>query len=120
MSRIDRALNPGAYQQLAENALLIVPAHLQHPSSGAAEGALPETVFELLKGPTGAVPVAFTSIELLVERLGAAQPWAAVSARQFTALMDRLGLGPVFLDPQADRSARRWMPADLWQYEGMH
>lgn len=95
--------------------MLIVPAHLQY----SVEGALPETVFELLKGPTSAVPVAFTSVDLLVERLGATQPWAAVSARQYTALMDRLGLGPVHLDPQTNRSARRWAPADLRQYEGM-
>ncbi|TDU04242.1 hypothetical protein EDD99_2698 [Streptomyces sp. 846.5] len=119
MSRIDRALNPGSYFGFAENAVLVVPAHLQHPLPDAAEAAKAETVFELLEGAQGPVPVGFTSIDLLVQRLGPAQPWAAVPARQYTALMDRLGLGPVVIDPSTDPSARRWTPADLDQYERM-
>ena len=129
MSRIDRALNPDLYipalpdsPQIApvpqhdESAVLFVPAHPQRPIAGASPTSRPEAVFELLSGPEGPVPVAFTSLDLLVERLGGMQPWAAVSARQFVRLMTSLGIGPVHLDPQIDPLARRWSKADLDSY----
>ncbi|MFC1441268.1 SAV_915 family protein [Streptacidiphilus sp. N1-10] len=114
MSRIDRALNPGRYDGAAAppaDTVLCVPAHPQYPPD-----LQPRIVFELLEGPTGPVPVAFTSPRLLVERLGAAQPWVAASAEWFVGLMRRAGLGAVHLDPQTDPTARRWTSTDLAEY----
>lgn len=93
--------------RLTPSTPLYVPTH---PSDD-------QLVFELLDSPEGAVPVAFTSLDLLIERLGSAQPWAAVRAERFTALMDRLGAPPVRLDPQMMPDARRWMVADVVAYE---
>ena len=143
MSRIDRALNPDLYQDSAPDRpapapdsaaaaaaavripsavgpdVLFVPAHLQHPPPDAPPGSRAETVFELLGTPDGAVPVAFTTLDLLVDRLGPAQPWAAVPAEELVRVMDRLGIGPVHLDPAVDPRARRWTAADLSEYQGM-
>lgn len=90
---------------------LYVPAHPQHSADAAGQD---EIVFELLAGPDGdPVPVAFSSLDLLVKRLGHYQPWAAVRAEAFFLLMDHLGATPVHLDPPTDRDARRWTATDL-------
>ena len=118
MSRIDRALNPGHYDEVpapSADTVLCVPAHPQYPLPERPDFQ-PQIVFELLEGPTGPVPVAFTSPQLLRERLGEAQPWVAASAEWFVGLMRRTGLGTVHLDPQTDPLARRWTAADLTEY----
>ncbi|MEY9935927.1 SAV_915 family protein [Streptacidiphilus sp. MAP5-3] len=93
--------------RLTSNTPLFVPTH---PSDD-------QMVFELLGSPEGPVPVAFTSLDLLIERLGTAQPWAAVRAERFITLMDRLGAPPVRLDPPVVPDARRWMADDVLAYE---
>ncbi|MBY8886646.1 hypothetical protein K7472_17495 [Streptomyces sp. PTM05] len=94
--------------------LLFVPAHPQRSADGSV--ATGHVVFELLEGPEGPVPVGFTELGLLTERLGSAQPWAAARAPEFVALMRRAGLGPVHLDPDIAPHARRWTEKDLDQY----
>lgn len=94
--------------RLTADTPLYVPAHPRDE----------QVVIELLEGPEGAVPVAFTSLETLVERLGSAQPWAAVRAEPFLTLMDRLGATPVRIDPPVSPKARRWSTADLTAYAG--
>ena len=102
---------PETAVRIAAETPLYVPAHPQHSADAAEQD---EIVFELLAGPDDdPVPVAFSSLDLLVERLGQYQPWAAVRAEAFLSLMDRLGSAPVHLDPPTDPGARRWTAADL-------
>ncbi|WP_152626816.1 hypothetical protein [Streptacidiphilus carbonis] len=118
MSRVDRALNPGGYDGASAppaDTVLCVPAHPQYPLPERTD-LRPQIVFELLDGPAGPVPVAFSSPRVLKERLGEAQPWVAASAEWFVGLMRRSGLGAVHLDPRTDPRARRWTAADLAEY----
>jgi hypothetical protein len=107
---------PRSGGRLAEDDPLYVPAHPRRPLPGADDQNT-DLVFELLEGPEGAVAVAFSSVELLMERMGTAQPWAAVAAKTFITLMARIGADPVYIDPMIDRTARRWTTEDIAQYE---
>lgn len=88
---------------------VFVPAHPRYPRGG------PPTVdFELMAHAGGApVPVAFTTLELLVAALGDVQPWIAVSLGAYAEAMRDAGLPSVRLDPAVDGTGRGWRPQDL-------
>ncbi|MFK8910518.1 SAV_915 family protein [Streptomyces sp. YS-3] len=89
---------------------VFVPAHPRYPAGGAA----PRVDFELLRPPSGPpVPVAFTSVVKLVEALGPAQPWIALSIGPFAEAMREARLPRVHLDPRVAPGGRRWRPEDL-------
>ncbi|MGW2865554.1 SAV_915 family protein [Streptomyces sp. SDr-06] len=89
---------------------VFVPAHPRYPGGGAP----PRVDYELLKNPSGPpVPVAFTRLSALVEALGPAQPWVAVSLGPFTEAMRQAGLPKVRLDPVVAPGGRRWRAEDL-------
>ena len=89
---------------------VFVPAHPRYPGGGAA----PRVDVELLRSPTGPpVPVAFTSLTRLVEALGDAQPWIAVSLGPFAETMRDARLPQVRLDPTVDGEGHHWDAADL-------
>ncbi|MCA1221140.1 SAV_915 family protein [Streptomyces sp. 8L] len=88
---------------------VFVPAHPRLPQSGP-----PIVDFELLAHTGGsAVPVAFTTLKLLVDALGDAQPWIAVALGAYAEAMRDAGLPSVRLDPAVDAAARGWRPQDL-------
>ncbi|MFI6052373.1 SAV_915 family protein [Streptomyces violascens] len=89
---------------------VFIPAHPRYPGGGAA----PHVDYELFKGPSGPpVPVAFTSLRGLVEALGQAQPWVAVSLGPFAEAMQRARLPKVRLDPVVGPDGSRWRAEDL-------
>jgi hypothetical protein len=47
------------------------------------------------------VAPAFSTVALLVERMGEAQPWAAIPARELTGALEGSGAEAVLLDPVA-------------------
>lgn len=92
---------------------VFVPAHPRYPGRGLP----PVLAVELLEwAGTTPVPVAFTSLELLVAALGPAQPWVAASLGPFAEAMRAAGLPSVRLDPRTPPEAARWRPADLETY----
>ncbi|WP_328308925.1 hypothetical protein OG432_07325 [Streptomyces sp. NBC_00442] len=89
---------------------VFIPAHPRYPGGGAA----PCVDYELLARPSGPpVPVAFTSLHGLVDALGPAQPWVAVSLGPFTETMRQSKLPRVWLDPVVAPGGRRWRAEDL-------
>ena len=96
-------LSPVSGRRLDERSPVYVPAHPQDQ----------HLVHELYGSPGGPVAVAFSTLELLVARLGPAQPWISVPAGEFITLMHRLGAEPVRLDPEIAPDAPRWAATDL-------
>ncbi|MER0448644.1 SAV_915 family protein [Streptomyces sp. Edi4] len=89
---------------------VFIPAHPRYPGGGAA----PCVDYELLARPSGPpVPVAFTTLRGLVDALGPAQPWIAVSLGPFAEAMRQAGLPRVWLDPVVAPGGRRWRAEDL-------
>jgi hypothetical protein len=88
---------------------VFAPAHPRYP-----QGGRPVVDFELLAHTAGRpVPVAFTTLDLLVAALGDAQPWIAVALGPYAEAMRDAGLPSVRLDPAVDGTARGWRPQDL-------
>jgi hypothetical protein len=72
--------------------------------------------FELEARPTadgGSVLPVFSSIELLVERLGRFQPWVALPIARVRELAGAAGVGRVVLDPRMASDLREWSEGDV-------
>jgi hypothetical protein len=91
---------------------VFVPAHPLYPDSGP-----PLIAFELLRHPSGpAIPVAFTTLEKLVDALGSAQPWINSSVGPFVEAMRDAGLPKVHLDPVIAPGSGNWRIEDIEAY----
>ncbi|MEV0279103.1 SAV_915 family protein [Streptomyces sp. NPDC050610] len=92
---------------------VFVPAHPRYPEGGGK----PDIAVELLRHAAGAaVPVAFSTLDKLVEALGPAQPWISVSIGSFAEAMRDAKLAKVRLDPAIPSGTVHWRPEDLETY----
>jgi hypothetical protein len=88
--------------------IVVAPAHPDIREGGK------DVVFEVRNGADGGqvLPV-FSTVRLLVEVLGPAQPWVALPLESARALAASRGVDRVVLDPVAEPGAWRWHPEDL-------
>ncbi|WP_269853454.1 hypothetical protein [Streptomyces sp. RPT161] len=97
----------------AYHTVVFIPAHPRYPDG---EGQ-PRIAVELLEhSGTTPVPVAFTSLEKLVEALGPAQLWIASSIGPFAEAMRDAGLPKVRLDPAVTPGTVTWRAEELEAY----
>ncbi|MEU7056183.1 SAV_915 family protein [Streptomyces sp. NPDC046197] len=95
---------------------VFVPAHPRYADTTDAEGRPARVAFiayELYAHPSGGtVAFAFTELGRLVDALGDAQPWIAVSIGSLAQGMREHG-ATVVLDPRLAPGQHNWRPEDL-------
>ena len=85
-----------------ENRLVAVPAH---------PGPEPdELVLEARHQPEGVILPVFSSVRLLVDRLGDSQPWAVMPLGKAGDMAAAAQVDEIALDPEITADAWRWQP----------
>lgn len=84
--------------------MVAVPAH---------PGAGDQLILEARRLDDDLVLPLFSSVRLLAEGLGQAQPWAIMPLPHVIQYAAAGGIGKLVLDPEVTDDAWRWEPADL-------
>lgn len=88
--------------------LVIAPAH-----------PIGRGMFELEARSTadgGSMLPIFSTVALLVEQLGAFQPWVALPITQVQRLATGAGVSSVLLDPELEPGLREWSEDDIREF----
>lgn len=86
------------------------------PARPAVGGFEKRVLFEArqVDGDVWALPV-FTSLDILVARLGSSQPWIKINLEHLRDLMGR-ARSSILIDPLVHQDAVRWSESDLTAY----
>lgn len=95
---------PHVPEQPDDNWLVVVPAH---PGFGPGE-----LVLEARRLSQGVVLPVFSSVRLLIDSLGQAQPWAIMPLGKAADLAGTEGVERIVFDPALSADAWQWEPSE--------